>query len=386
MKQISVLLLLVTTLLSGKSIVQFNIDGFYKTRPEGYYYYNPEKVGAQAFYNPLQQVIEGGFGALYNMKIDTFNWEDGFDKLHHALTNPIDVIDDYGWKKFFLYEFIPHTGKGQNYLANYFWHFIALGMRTKLLQEYYTYHQYRYPTAMAWATAYTLHYFNEVVQAAKFKAKRGSIDALPDMLFFDWVGALFFSFDPVNRFMTKYLHLTEWSHQTQLNPITNRLINNGQLYWVRINIFGTPLSIGALTGEQTSTFNLVWNINAHHQIALGAGGKVKAFTAEDNGDTGTSGMVIDFGLYYAINDNPVATLTFEPEDEDAQKENPDYYNEYTQKIILNIYPGLIDIDGFKPGLTFSLQKDAFFVGISSGSWPVGFIFSTPQGQKYLDAK
>ncbi len=384
MKKLIFLFLLFTSVVQAKGLFSFSIDPWYEERPQGYYYFHPTKAGAQAFYDPLQQIIEGGFGALYNMKIDEFEWLDGIKKLNYSLAHPIEVINNYGWKKFFYYEFIPHTGKGANWVANYTWHFIALGMRTKLLEEYYRYNKYPYPWAFSLTTIYTLHYINEVIQAAKFKSLRGSVDALPDLLFFDWLGALFFSFDPINNFMTKYLHLTEWSHQTQLNPFTNRLINNGQLYWARFNIWG-PISVSVLTGEQTSTFNLTYSIDKH-QISFGVGGKVKAFIGSDNGDTETSGLVLDLGLYYSINDNPVATLTFEPRDKAAQKKFPDYYNEYTQKIILNIYPGLIDINGFKPGLTISIQKGAFFIGISSGSWPIGFIFSTPQGQEYLDAK
>jgi hypothetical protein len=91
------------------------------------------------------------------------------------------------------------------------------------------------------------------------------------------------------------------------------------------------------------------------------------------------------GLYYSINDNPVLTITYEPEDKSKADVNTSYDNEYTQKLIVNLYPGLININGFKPGLTLSIQKGAFFLGISNSNWPIGFIFSTPQDQKYLNA-
>lgn len=386
MKHLLLLILIITTPVMGKNLIKFGINDFYKENPEGYFYYNPVKVGAQAFYHPLQIVIEGGFGVLYNMKIDTFDWSKGFNNLHKSLGNPIKAIDDYGWKRFFWNEFIPHTGKNQNYLPNYFWHFLSQGMRTRLMKEYYIHNNYPYPTALAWLSAYTLHYFNEVIQAAKFSQQKASIDALPDMLFFDWLGAVVFSFSPVNEFMTKYFHLKEWSYQTQLNPVTNRLTNNGQLYWVRVDLFG-PLSLSIVTGELLTTLNLTWTIANHHQLSLGTGGKVKVFLADDDkqGDTSISGMVFNIGAYYSINDNPVVAFAYEPQDTTKQKLKPEFANEYTEKFTLNIYPGLVDFNGFKPGFTLSFQKDAFFIGISSGSWPLGFIISTPQDEKYLNS-
>ena len=99
----------------------------------------------------------------------------------------------------------------------------------------------------------------------------------------------------------------------------------------------------------------------------------------------TSGFVYDIGIYYSINDNPVLTITYEPEDKSMAEAEAKYDNEYVQKILINLYPGLIDINGFKLGITLSIQKNAFFIGFSNTNWPIGFILSTPQDEKYLNA-
>ncbi len=383
MKKIIFLFILSINIFSYEYL-EFSLSGYYKETPKGYYYYNPEEVGAQAFFKPYQIIVEGGFGALYNRNIGDFNWSSGFSKVNHSILHPFSVASDYGWKKLFYYEFIPHIGEHQNYIANWVWHFTALGMRSKLLEEYYRYHGYEHSQILAVTTIYTLHYINELIQAEKFTDERASVDALPDLFFFDWAGIIFFSFKPVNEVMTNIFHLKEWSYQTMINPATHRLINNGQLFWSRLHLY-KALSISTLSGEQINSINLTFEFGNKHQLSFGVGGKVKAFLAGATGDTLTSGFVYDVGIYYSINDNPVLTITYEPEDKSMAEAEEKYDNEYVQKILINLYPGLIDINGFKPGITLSIQKNAFFIGISNTNWPVGFIFSTPQDKKYLNA-
>ena len=55
--------------LFGNSVVGTALDDFHAPSEEGYYYFQPEDVGSQAFHNPVQIFIEGGFGALYNRKL-----------------------------------------------------------------------------------------------------------------------------------------------------------------------------------------------------------------------------------------------------------------------------------------------------------------------------
>jgi len=379
------LLLIISSNIIAKDFISFDSSKFYKEMPKGYYYYNPEEVGAQSFFHPYQIVIEGGFGTLYNRKISEFDFKSGIKSLSYTLTHPIEIIEDYGVWNFFHDEFIPHTGPRQYFIANYSWHFIALGMRTKLLDEYYRFHNYKHHKLLAWSTIYSLHFINELIQAEKFKTTKGSSDALPDLFFFDWLGGLFFSFDGVNNIMSGFFHLREWTHQSQLNPLTGRLINNGQLFWSRVKIYD-KFSISLLSGEQINTVNLSYEFANKQTLSLGIGRKVKVFTEGKNGTTTLSGLVPTIGIYYSINDNPLLTITYEPRKKADSALFNGHQNEYTQKLLINLYPGLIDINGFKPGITLSFQKDAFFIGISSKDWPLGFIFSTPQRKEYLNAE
>jgi hypothetical protein len=211
-----------------------------------------------------------------------------------------------------------------------------------------------------------------------------TVDALPDLLFFDWVGKILFSYEPVNRFASRTLHLRDWSHQSQFNPATGRLLNNGQLYWARLRLYG-PVGVSVLSGEQISSLNISLDIHQDYQLSFGMGIKPKTFYVDSSGNVDAESIVRDFGIFLSKNDNPLIVATYEPEDKGAIAKNPNSINEYTQKTIINIYPGLFEFHGFRPGITLSYQKESYFAGISVSGWPTGFIFSTPQNDKYLNA-
>ena len=340
-----------------------------------YYYFNPDGVGAHAFYNPQNFIVQGGLGALYEEPVDEFPWADGFVIASRSLTQPVKAIEAYGWGNFFYREVVPHLGPGQNYVPNYLWHFLGGGMRTKLMEEYYAHHRFPQPRVWAWTTMYVMHYLNEAVQAARFKSNaKYTIDPIPDMMFFDWVGGVVFGFDRVNRFMSGKLHMREWSYQAQYNPLTRRMLNNGQLYWLRAQIV-KPVSLSLLTGEQISSLNLTLEFGDHRQISLGAGPQAKGFIARKTGETDTSEIIFNVGAYYSIRDNPFVVLTYEPKTRHVDTlEGHDYH--FTGKVILNFYPALVRILKQPIGMTLAYHLDAVYVGLSTGMMPAGLVFNS----------
>lgn len=340
-----------------------------------YYYYDPDGLGAHAFYNPQNFIVQGGLGALYDERLEGFEWSAGFQTVNKSLSNPIDTIDEYGWGRFFYREFLPHIGPGQNYVPNWVWHFTGGGMRTKLMEEYYTHLGAKpWPARVAaWATLYSYHYLNEAVQAARFKGhRRTTTDPLADMYFFDWAGALLFQFDAVNRYMSRTLHQREWSFQAQLDPRTGRLFNNGQMYWLRREIYGA-FSLSFLTGEQITSLNVTYGWGGGRQISLGVGPKSKAFIARNNGDTDPTTIVFSYGVYYSVNDNPFVTFTYEPGDRikgsaSGQRERG--------KSMLNLYPGALDLFGHPLGMSLAFDRDTVFAGFAMGALPAGVVLSS----------
>jgi hypothetical protein len=342
--------------------------------PRPYFYYDPDGQGAHAFYNPQNMVVQGGLGALYDERIDRFPWAYGFRTLNRSIARPIRSVRAYGAERFIHREFLPHTGPGQNYLPNWLWHFLGGGMRTKLLEEYYRDRGVPYPRVVSFLTMYSYHYLNEAVQAARFQgSRRSTIDPVADLGFFDWAGAVLFRFDAVNRFMSGTLHMREWSYQAQLDVPALRLVNNGQLYWMRLPIF-QPVSLSFLTGEQITSLNLTVGWGEGHQLSLGAGAKSKAFIARKNGDTDPSDIVWNFGAYYSRDDNPFVVLTYEP---GGSRDATDQGSLRTAKVLLNLYPGVVELLGTPLGITLAYQREAAFAGIAVGLSPLGVGSSVP---------
>jgi hypothetical protein len=346
-----------------------------RAQDDAYYYFDPDGVGAHAFYNPWNFAVQGGLGALYEEEVDEFPWREGFAIVNRSMTHPVTAIERYGWGNFFYREFVPHLGPGQNYVPNWLWHLGGGGMRTKLMEEYYAHHGFRRPRVWAWATMYAYHYLNEAVQAARFKkTSMYTIDPIADMYFFDWVGGVLFRFDPVNRFMSRTLHMREWSYQAQFNLLTRRLFNNGQLYWLRLKLYG-PLSISALTGEQISSLNLTFEWGDGRQLSAGAGPQAKGFIAKKSGETDTSEIIFNIGVYYSIDDNPFVTLTYEPKTRHKDTLEGRDYN-FTGKVILNFYPALVELFDQPVGMTLAYHLDAVFMGMSVGMSPGGLVFTS----------
>lgn len=345
-----------------------------------YYFYKEDDTGSRAFHTPWNNFIEGGFGAMHNMKIDEFDFSGGAEDMFYNISHPFKVIDEYGWKNFMLDEIVPNTSGNNNWIANYSWHLVGGGFRSRMMKEYYVYHGWSSPELMAWITMYSMHFTNEAVQQATLHAP---VDPIADLYVFDFIGELLFGIDEISYISSRYLHLTDWTYQTGLDIQRFRFLNNGQLYWVRINIIG-PLSGSILTGEQINSFGLTWDFSNERQLSVGFGGKAKSFKTTEGGTPKMATFGFTGGLYYSIDDNPLLVITYEPEiiDTDSRDYDPRLANEYSEKIILNLYPGVLKLFDRYFGLTFQYNNEAFYFGFSTTLLPVGILGSTDQKEKY----
>jgi len=263
-----------------------------------------------------------------------------------------------------------------------------------MMIEYYHYHNYKYPAIWGWTTMYILHLLNEATQISDFNklgslneedgdTENDTVDAISDLFFFDWIGGLIFSYDPVNRFMTKYLHLSDWTYQSQYNPATNRLLNNGQVYWMRYQLFDSPISLNFISGAKITAPGITYEFMEKHQLSLSMGFSVNKILMNSDGDLVSGSKVYTFGFYYSISDNPILTAVLSLPDKKAMDLNPERKNEYSTKLNINLYPAnLIKFMGMDLGLTFTYERGVYFVGVSNGDWPIGFVRGSSIPQFY----
>ena len=344
---------------------------------EEFFYFNPDGRGAHAFYTPMSMIVEGGFSAIGKKTLNEFSYSRGFQSLWSSLKNPFSAVGQYGWGRFFFSEFIPNPGfdTGQ-WVPNWTWHLIGNGFRTRQLTEYFIHHGAEYPRTQAWLVAYTSHLINEVVQAEKYAD--GSVDSIADLFFFDWIGKLVYEIEAVNRFSRDVLHLKDWTIQSVLNPFTNELINVGQLYWLRLHLFG-PWSVGAITGELTNTVNVTYEWGNSEQFTLGMGVKPRAIVLGRQNDAVADGIHLTLGAFYSKNDNPVFTATIETNAIfDLSSFSLDRESKFDEELafVFNLYPGWFDILGEDFGLTLAMQDRAVWLGLTYGASPVGLALNT----------
>jgi hypothetical protein len=330
---------------------------------EPYFFYRSDGLGAHAFYTPYTMAIESGFEAAYYRRVDRYPFKRGFRNLTYSLTHGDKVIREYGgYWAFFLDQFVP--SKNGAYTPNYTWHLIGGGFRARLLEEYFIDKGYSYPRILSWTTLYLGHLMNEAVQSET--ADQGSVDALADLLFFDWAGKVLFLYDPIADFCANVLHMTDWTFPMSLDPLGKRLINNGQQYWVRYPIYSS-FHLSILTGNIHNSLGFTWQEEDHKQWTLGLGLKPEEFRFE-NKELLPGRLTISALFAYSGDDNPYWTAVFQKGAIGKNRKRGENDKADPIKLIVNIYPNSW-MRSF--GITFGSLYGGFFVGIVSPMAPFG---------------
>jgi hypothetical protein len=350
-----------------------------------YKFYNSDGIGAHAFYTPYSFVLEGGTEAAYYRRIDKLQYGRGLKNVGYSVFNADKVINTYGgYDKFFKDQFLP--AQNGAFAPNYGWHLIGGGFRSRLLEEYYIDHNVSHPRALSWATLYLGHLGNEAAQAEH--ADNGSVDPLADLLFFDWVGKVMFINDDTADFFSKKLHLTEWTYQQTYDPINNRLLNNGQQYWLRYAIT-EKISVSLLTGNIHNSFALTMNDSQNRQLSLGLGLKPEAISWNEQ-EPKSNLISYSVMVAYSENDNPLITGFYQTGSKIAVSDGKDYNAEGkddisgSKKIIVNVYPKWIKIDKRMFGITFGSIYDGYFFGITSGNLPFSINGQSHVAKRFRD--
>lgn len=332
-----------------------------------YFFYHALPYGTQANYNPVNVIINGGYGILqiidyddeYDRKIFTYPYREWGGNVWETVRHPLSTINEFGWWRFISTEVLPLTikGRGNQWVPNYFLHMIGGGMHFRATEEWYRYHGFRAPRLWSVGTMLAYHALSEIVE------NRGNeeltVDHLADLLIFDPAGMLLFSSDRVCRFFSETLNLAEWSMQPVINVKNGNLENMGQFYVAKY----------PLTKEEN------WHVMAHfglhgmfgvtHRWADGealsfAGGflveELIRAAQEDTGRVLTATLTWRAGVFYDRDNSLLASLMVSTA--------PEY------RIRLNLYPGILKLGPLSPGFFISGSKE-WVVGMTIQYIPLG---------------
>ena len=341
-------------------------NGF--SQEKKYYFYNPQNnFGSEIMFNPFSVILNGGYDVLRNgihsKNIFQQHYKTGSQIVLKSLLNPLDTINKYGWRKFLTSEVFPVSTNADDfqYFPNYANHLVGHGMKYVKLSEWYDYHGASYPKMFAALTSLSYVFLNEVIENGNNTYI--NVDPVADMLIFNPLGILLFSYDGVKKFFSETLPLYDWSLQPFFNPFNNHIENVGEQYVLNypINEKYTVFFYWGTSG----ILGITYNLENRHNISFGVGGIVNKLIEKQKIRSKfwtryVAPETIDgaIGFFYDYNHSLLSSLIFT---------GPIYYNAQ-----LNVYPGLLDVGPLRPGIFLGLGEiDKFQIGITMAYFPFG---------------
>ncbi|MCG3168111.1 MAG: hypothetical protein POELPBGB_03911 [Bacteroidia bacterium] len=310
-----------------------------KSKP--FYFYKAYKYGTQGVYNPLTLVLNAGFDIYqleeHNRQLFIFPYGKSAYNTFWNLGHPKLVIDEIGWWNFIGSEIIPtsfDSKKGQ-WVPNYFLHTIGGGMTYRMMTEWYRYHKVKYPEIYSFTTVMGTFLLNEIIENNGYTGHNS--DAIPDVYIFNLAGVALFSSEKVSKFFSEKLNMADWSLQPSITLTDFALHNNGQYFSFKLPLFFKQrlslfirLGMGSLAGAS-------WKFNNGTALSLGAGVRSGSrYLTDIKGRQVSITTPFSIGIFYDKNNSLLASV---------QVSNvSDYF------ICANVYPGLLNIGGFSPGL------------------------------------
>ncbi len=335
---------------------------------EQYYFYRGKNFGSESLINPGSLIINAGFdilqSATHSRKLSTIKFGTGARNVYNNLSDPFTQINKFGWNKFIGREVFPTSLKIEEaqWFPNYTLHLFGGGMDARMMYEWYRFHDVPYPTLFAGLTIAAYHFVNEAVENDQFIGP--NVDPIADIFIFDLGGVLLFTSDDVAKFFSETLNMTAWPGQPAWNPQFNTLENNGHYYIMKYKLpFASRTSLFYHFGDN-GMLGLSFLQSNNESITFSAGFAARELRTVDitNGArTVTVSLGWIAGIFYDRENSVLASLMAS--------------NRINEKLRLNIYPGVINLWGFSPGMFASIgNRNQFIAGFSIQYSPIGLAF------------
>jgi hypothetical protein len=335
---------------------------------ERYYFYTGKSYGSESLINPGSLFVNGSFdilqSATHSRRFSTIKLGAGLRNVYDNLTDPFTQIEKFGWSRFIGQEVFPTSLKIEEaqWFPNYTLHFIGGGMDARMMYEWYAFHEVPYPSLFAGVTVAAYHLVNEAVENDQFIGP--NVDPIADMYLFDLGGALLFTSDAVSEFFGRTLHMTAWPSQPAWNPEFNTLENNGQYYIMKYPLPFAPATRLFYHFGDNGLFGLSFlrANNESFSIAVGATQRqLRTVDVRNGSRTVTVELGWMAGIFYDRENSLLASVMAS--------------NRINEKLRFNLYPGVIDLFGFSPGLFASLgSSNQFIAGFSIQYSPMGLAY------------
>lgn len=332
-----------------------------------YFYHRDRRYGVQELYHPGFVLVNGGYDILqlqgYSREIFDFNWRLNTRNVYYNLINPFPTIKEVGWGKFMTTEVFPFnfTPNGSQWIPNYFLHLLGGGMEYRMMTEWYRAHNVPVPKLFSVITMLSTHFLNEVIENKDIKGP--NIDPIADWYIFNVAGILMFNSIRVSRFFSETLNMADWSHIPAVSFRDNTLQNSGQYFIYKWFIPRNP-KWGLFMRWGMGTYaGVTYKVNPEHAITISAGPKSHIFKIIDE-SAKVSSTTLTWAAFLAWDKNNTPLMTLQVSGAE----------DYT--VLLNIYPGVIRMGKFSPGIYGVVGRDG------TGSFGISAKYSPGFGVGY----
>ena len=242
-----------------------------------YYFYKKTDVGSEAAFSPLSAMINVGYDLFrsgsYQNRIAGVDYQTGIENIYDNVIHLNRNIQlSGGWRDFAAYEVFPYREFGLShghFVPNYFLHVLGEGMLYRKMQEWYTERQYPVPRLMALGTIFASQLLNETVENGAYRGANN--DPVADLVFFNPLGWLLFSFDEVARFFSEDITIGFWPGQPTIDLSDFSLYNAGESYFYRGGFdFMGPISLFGYMGCE-GIGGLSWKFDETDSLTVAGG-------------------------------------------------------------------------------------------------------------------
>ncbi|HEX9710168.1 MAG TPA: hypothetical protein VGB42_09415 [Candidatus Thermoplasmatota archaeon] len=331
--------------------------------PRGQRFYGARSWGSEAQFNPVSLVLNGGFDQLrteggYRHVLE-FPYGKMATNVLHSIGNAERALRGYGWSDWLRDEVLPLSTKGEGggqWVPNYLLHLFAGGMTGVRITEWYARHGTPHPEVAAFGTVYAWHFLTEMVEHGAGDGR--SVDAITDLLIFDLAAFFLWRGERVQRLFSTNVEMTNWPGQPSLTFPGPTLQNMQMTAMVRVRVPGLEPWRPMSTLGASFLLGLSRRVQGEDWLSLGAGWDPSENPVIDPA-TGKKTVVLNpnAGLFWDREGSLLASLIVR-----ANR---------TERVLLNVYPGVVRVAGYSPGLSAQwLARDGWRFGVST-TWGIG---------------
>jgi len=331
------------------------------------YFLNPVDYGSDSQFNPVQATIHLSYDILrsasYQDSPFKMAYATGFGNVSKSLLHPFDTIEKAGGaSEFIAHEVFPIKGLRSDYgqwVPNYTLHVLGEGSVYRKLWSWYASKNVPVPWLFGLLNTAAAQFINEAAENSTFRGP--NTDPVADFWIFNPIGYTLFSIDPVARFFSTTVRINFWPGQATLDLVHLKLLNTGGNYSFKIPLPYTDLKLFYYTGTD-GLGGVSIPTKRGDSFSFAAGTHLYTMRAKYT-DQGAR-IILPDDLEFAV-------AAFWDRNESLMS-SFELIGPKHPTALLNIYPGLLSVAGFRFGVYGSAgYYDGAALGLSMSWLPLG---------------